>query len=96
MAKRKIDKSIDKASLEMMEKAARDGVTTAFDRASEMSQCAIGAAGSCCKHCGMGPCRVLGVRGEDYRVSGEIVDVWQPLPWDGPAIAEAGHIDAGH
>jgi carbon-monoxide dehydrogenase catalytic subunit len=65
MAERKIDKSVDKASLEMIEKAARDCVTTAFDRASEMSQCAIGAAGSCCKHCGMGPCRVLGVRGEE-------------------------------
>jgi carbon-monoxide dehydrogenase catalytic subunit len=70
MAERKIKKSIDKASLEMMEKAARDCVTTAFDRASEMSQCAIGAAGSCCKHCGMGPCRVLGVRGEEGAARG--------------------------
>jgi carbon-monoxide dehydrogenase catalytic subunit len=70
MAERKNDKSIDKASLEMMEKAARDGVTTAFDRASEMSQCAIGAAGSCCKHCGMGPCRVVGVRGGEEAARG--------------------------
>jgi carbon-monoxide dehydrogenase catalytic subunit len=70
MAERKIKKSIDKASLEMMEKAARDCVTTAFDRASDMSQCAIGAAGSCCKHCGMGPCRVLGVRGEEGAARG--------------------------
>jgi carbon-monoxide dehydrogenase catalytic subunit len=53
-----------------MEKAARDCVTTAFDRASDMSQCAIGAAGSCCKHCGMGPCRVLGVRGEEGTARG--------------------------
>ena len=50
MAKKDTNKSIDKASLEMMEKAARDCVTTAFDRAEEMEQCAIGAAGSCCKH----------------------------------------------
>jgi carbon-monoxide dehydrogenase catalytic subunit len=70
MAERKIDKSVDKASLEMMEKAARDCVTTAFDRASEMSQCAIGAAGSCCKHCGMGPCRVLSVKGETETARG--------------------------
>ena len=70
MAERKIDKSIDKASLEMMEKAARDCVNTAFDRASEMSQCAIGAAGSCCKHCGMGPCRVLSVKGETEAARG--------------------------
>ncbi|MBN1862293.1 MAG: anaerobic carbon-monoxide dehydrogenase catalytic subunit [Dehalococcoidales bacterium] len=70
MAERKIKKSVDKASLDMMEKAARDGVTTAFDRAGEMSQCAIGAAGSCCKNCGMGPCRVLGVKGEEEAARG--------------------------
>jgi carbon-monoxide dehydrogenase catalytic subunit len=70
MAERKIKKSVDKASLDMMEKAARDGVTTAFDRAGEMSQCAIGAAGSCCKNCGMGPCRVLGDKGETEAVRG--------------------------
>ncbi len=67
MTSRKIDKSIDEASLQMMEKAARDCVVTAFDRASEMTQCAIGAAGSCCKNCGMGPCRVLNVDGEMAR-----------------------------
>ena len=67
MTSREIKKSIDEASLRLMEKAARDGVATAFDRASEMAQCAIGAAGSCCKHCGMGPCRVLSVDGETGR-----------------------------
>jgi len=51
-------KSIDKASIEMIEKAAKDGVNTAFDRAETMKPCPIGAVGSCCKNCGMGPCRV--------------------------------------
>ena len=67
MAKRKIGKSVDEASLRLMEKAAKDRIVTAFDRASEMAQCAIGAAGSCCKNCGMGPCRVLSVDGETAR-----------------------------
>ena len=57
-------KSIDRASIEMIEKAASDGVNTAFDRAEELNQCAIGAAGSCCKHCGMGPCRMVTFEGQ--------------------------------
>ena len=51
-------KSIDNASIKMIDKAARDGVNTAFDRAEAMKPCPIGMVGSCCKHCGMGPCRV--------------------------------------
>ncbi|NIQ39812.1 MAG: anaerobic carbon-monoxide dehydrogenase catalytic subunit [Proteobacteria bacterium] len=51
-------KSVDKASVEMIEKAVADGVETVFDRAAKMRPCPIGAEGSCCKHCSMGPCRV--------------------------------------
>ncbi len=51
-------KSVDQASVEILEKAAADGVETVFDRAARMKPCPIGAEGSCCKHCGMGPCRV--------------------------------------
>jgi carbon-monoxide dehydrogenase catalytic subunit len=51
-------KSVDSASVEMIEKAAKDGVNTAFDRAEAMKPCPIGSEGSCCKNCGMGPCRV--------------------------------------
>jgi len=51
-------KSIDNASIKMIEKAAKDGVNTAFDRAEAMKPCPIGMVGSCCKNCGMGPCRV--------------------------------------
>lgn len=57
-------KSYDKASLEMIEKASIDEVNTAFDRAETMKPCPIGSVGSCCKHCGMGPCRVPLPRGE--------------------------------
>lgn len=51
-------KSVDQASVEMIEKAATEGVETVFDRAAKMKPCPIGSEGSCCKHCGMGPCRV--------------------------------------
>ena len=51
-------KSIDQATIEMLEKAAKDGVKTAFDRAEAMKPCPIGSEGSCCSMCSMGPCRV--------------------------------------
>jgi len=58
-------KSIDQASIEMIEKAASDGVNTAFDRAETMKPCPIGAVGSCCKNCSMGPCRVPLPKGKE-------------------------------
>ena len=58
-------KSYDQASNELLEKAARDGVNTAFDRADSLKACPIGAAGSCCKNCGMGPCRVPLPKGKE-------------------------------
>lgn len=57
MAEKEI-KSIDPATVEMIEKAARDGVSTVFERAEKMKPCPIGAEGSCCSICAMGPCRV--------------------------------------
>ncbi len=50
--------SVDKATVQMIEKSRRDGVLTIFDRAEDMKPCPIGSVGSCCKHCSMGPCRV--------------------------------------
>ena len=52
------EKSVDKATQEMLAKAKADKVSTVFDRAEEMKPCPIGAEGSCCKNCAMGPCRV--------------------------------------
>ena len=57
MADKKIQ-SIDQATLEMIEKSHQDGCSTVFDRAENMKPCPIGAEGSCCKNCAMGPCRV--------------------------------------
>ncbi|UCD79088.1 MAG: anaerobic carbon-monoxide dehydrogenase catalytic subunit [Desulfobacterales bacterium] len=46
------------ATAQMLAKARRDGVETAFDRAINMKACPIGADSACCKHCMMGPCRL--------------------------------------
>jgi carbon-monoxide dehydrogenase catalytic subunit len=51
-------KSIDQATIDMIDKAAEDGVRVVFDRAEKMRPCPIGSEGSCCKICSMGPCRV--------------------------------------
>ncbi|MBW2651850.1 MAG: anaerobic carbon-monoxide dehydrogenase catalytic subunit [Deltaproteobacteria bacterium] len=51
-------KTICNATQQMIEKAAREGISTSFDRVESMKPCPIGAEGSCCKNCGMGPCRV--------------------------------------
>jgi len=50
-------KSIDQATLEMIEKASQDGARVAFERAETTKACPIGAEGSCCSICAMGPCR---------------------------------------
>ncbi len=46
------------ATRQMLRKAERDGVETAFHRAMDMKACPIGADSACCKHCSMGPCRL--------------------------------------
>ena len=51
-------KSIDPATIEMIAKAASDECNIVFDRAEAMKPCPIGAEGSCCSICAMGPCRV--------------------------------------
>lgn len=52
------EKSIEPASLKMIDKALADHVNTIFDRAASLKPCPIGAVGDCCKACAMGPCRV--------------------------------------
>jgi carbon-monoxide dehydrogenase catalytic subunit len=46
------------ATAQMLRKAEKDGVETAFHRAAAMKACPIGADSACCKHCAMGPCRL--------------------------------------
>ena len=65
MAEEKKVKSIDQATLDLIEKAARDECSTVFDRAETMKPCPIGAEGSCCSQCAMGPCRVPLPKGKE-------------------------------
>ena len=63
--------SIDIATQEMIARAHELGVETVYDRAENMKPCNIGAQGTCCKNCAMGPCRLplpkAGIQGEDER-----------------------------
>jgi carbon-monoxide dehydrogenase catalytic subunit len=63
--------SIDEATQQMIQRAHDLGVETAFDRAVTLKPCNIGNQGTCCKNCGMGPCRLpltkSGAEGEDGR-----------------------------
>lgn len=54
------DKSIDPAAIEMLERAAAEGISTAFSRVDKLKPCPIGRHGSCCSVCFMGPCRMTG------------------------------------
>ncbi|HPU01654.1 MAG: anaerobic carbon-monoxide dehydrogenase catalytic subunit [Firmicutes bacterium] len=52
-------KSIDPASLALIEKAAQEGRELAWDRFKKQEpQCGFGLLGICCRNCNMGPCRI--------------------------------------
>ena len=65
MTEEKKKKSVDLASMALIDKASSDQVNLVFDRAEEMKPCPIGLVGSCCSNCGMGPCRVPLPRGKE-------------------------------
>jgi len=54
----RVRRSIDPAVVGLLEKARKDNISTAFFRADELKPCPIGVEESCCKICGMGPCRL--------------------------------------
>ena len=58
-------KSIDQATVEMIDKAAQEGVRVVFERAQTTKPCPIGAEGTCCNICSMGPCRVPLPKGKE-------------------------------
>jgi anaerobic carbon-monoxide dehydrogenase catalytic subunit len=51
-------RSVDKATVQLLEKAQRENISTVFSRADETKPCPIGVEESCCKICAMGPCRM--------------------------------------
>jgi len=56
---KKEDRSIDKASQELLEIAEKEGIDTAWERYEAMvPQCGFGELGLCCRNCVLGPCRI--------------------------------------
>ncbi|MBI2858605.1 MAG: carbon monoxide dehydrogenase, partial [Chloroflexi bacterium] len=53
-------KTVDPSVMEMLEQAKEYQISTPFDRAEVTKPCPIGREGACCKHCFMGPCRLVG------------------------------------
>jgi len=52
-------RSVDPASLQMLDLVSETGVGTAWERLeSQEPQCGFGKMGICCRHCTMGPCRI--------------------------------------
>lgn len=53
------EKSIDAASLKMLDKAFKENVENCWDRyVQQQPQCGFGELGVCCRNCLQGPCRI--------------------------------------
>ncbi|MCS7222673.1 MAG: anaerobic carbon-monoxide dehydrogenase catalytic subunit [Anaerolineae bacterium] len=52
--------SRDAAVVALLERALQLNMETCFARAEELAPCPIGVEGLCCRHCAMGPCRLVG------------------------------------
>ncbi len=86
--------SIDPAAQEMLTRADKMGIGTAFTRADAMAACNIGGAGMCCKQCGMGPCRL--VKSGDVGVCGATIETVQARNLTRAiAAGSAAHSDHG-
>ncbi|KLU63554.1 carbon monoxide dehydrogenase 1 [Peptococcaceae bacterium CEB3] len=71
------ERSIDPAALDLLKKAAKDGIETVWDRyEAQQPQCGFGSLGICCRHCIQGPCRIdpFG-QGPTRGICGATVDV---------------------
>ena len=63
------------ASIEMLKKAEAEGQETAYSRVAQQKGCAFGEAGSCCRICAMGPCRINPKKPDESRgVCGATMD----------------------
>jgi carbon-monoxide dehydrogenase catalytic subunit len=52
-------KSLDKATLQMIDVAREQNIPLAWDRyQKQLPQCGFGELGLCCRHCMQGPCRI--------------------------------------
>jgi carbon-monoxide dehydrogenase catalytic subunit len=63
-----IQKSVDQATLEMIQIAEKGNLETTWDRwDKQQPQCGFGQLGVCCRICNMGPCRIDPFGGEPRR-----------------------------
>jgi carbon-monoxide dehydrogenase catalytic subunit len=86
--------SIDPAAQEMLARAEELGLESAFTRADKMVPCNIGAAGMCCRQCGMGPCRLT--KSGETGVCGATLDTIQARNLSRSiAAGAAAHSDHG-
>jgi carbon-monoxide dehydrogenase catalytic subunit len=86
--------SVDPAAQQMLIRAEELGIGTAFSRADDMVPCNIGAAGLCCKQCGMGPCRLT--KAGQVGVCGATIDTIQARNFiRAIAAGAAAHSDHG-
>jgi len=86
--------TIDPAAQQMIIRAEELGIGTAFSRADNMPPCNIGAAGMCCKQCGMGPCRLT--KNGDVGVCGATLETVQARNLTRSiAAGSAAHSDHG-
>lgn len=69
------DLTMDTGVQQMLEKARKEGIDTAFDKAAKMLQCGFGSQGVCCRLCLEGPCRIApNGKGPQRGVCGADVD----------------------
>jgi carbon-monoxide dehydrogenase catalytic subunit len=61
----KVVKSANPESEQIIEWGENHNLETCFERAEKLKPCPIGASGACCKHCHMGPCRLVGKNAEE-------------------------------
>jgi len=90
-------KSVDKATLQMIDQAGDQGVELIWDRyEKQLPQCGFGELGLCCRHCLQGPCRIdpLG-NGPTVGVCGATADTMVARGL-GRAIAAGTASHAGH
>jgi len=86
--------SVDPAAQQMLIRAEELKIETAFTRADAMPPCNIGAAGMCCKQCGMGPCRLT--KDGQVGVCGATLDTIQARNFiRSIAAGSAAHSDHG-
>lgn len=58
-------KSANPEAEKIIEWGEEHKIETCFDRAQKMKPCPIGHEGACCRHCHMGPCRLIGKNAEE-------------------------------